>query len=53
MKYNHIPDVMSEFDCMVLTNNKLTNTYDFIECDDGVVMCKRDTITSLDDIYGY
>lgn len=55
MKHNHIPDVMSEFDCQVISNHniirKLNNAYDFIECDGQFVCCERGEIEPADSVY--
>ena len=57
MKHNHIPDVMSEFDCQRISIHnaikQLNLNYEFIECDDVHIMCECDTIEPFVDIYGY
>lgn len=57
MNINYIPDVMSEYDCHVISRNsvikQLNSTYDFIECGEEVVCCKLDTFKPCDEVYVY
>lgn len=56
-RINYIPDVMSNYDCMMLTRlntiNKLNTICDFIECDGEVVCCRRGDIVECDEVYVY
>ena len=53
--YNHIPDVMSKFDCEMLTNYTIKSELcEVIEGVDGeVVCCERGSIIECDELYVY